>query len=85
MRLAIGFLALGFMLLAELSGKVIMYQQGLDSRIFDTEKISGGISAASLIAFGLMPWFLMVFGEKEDVVIQESLHQKNKMLALQCQ
>lgn len=85
MRLAIGFLALGFMLLAELGGRFVKYVEGLEVRIFDTDKISSGGFAASLVLFGLMPWFLMVFGEQEIVVSEKPLPQKNEPLSPQCQ
>jgi len=84
MRLAIGFLALGFMLLAEIAGRVVMYEEGLEMRIFDADKISGGAFAASLLLFGFMPWFLMVFGEREDVPAQTPLHPKEKPLNARC-
>jgi hypothetical protein len=80
MRLAIGFLALGFLLLAELGGEFVKYENGLEARIFDTDKISSGAFAASLVLFGLMPWLLMALGEQENVVAEEPLPQKKEQL-----
>jgi hypothetical protein len=68
MRLAIGFVALGCMLVAELVGGAVMYQEGQKERIGDSDKIAGGAFAASLLLFCLVPWLLIVTGNIEDVL-----------------
>lgn len=81
MRLAIGFLALGFMLFAELVGRVIMYEGGFKAGILDMDKIAGGAFSASLLLFSLMPWLLMVIGKQEDVQAQNALKENEPSTA----
>jgi hypothetical protein len=58
-RLAIGILALGFMLVAELAGGIFMYEKGWSEWIWETDYVVGGLGAGVLLMFGLMPFLLM--------------------------
>lgn len=65
-RLAIGALALVFMLFAELVGGVIMYEKGYRAWIWKTDLLAAVLGAAALITFGLMPWLLMLLERETD-------------------
>ncbi|KAE9373302.1 hypothetical protein N431DRAFT_438603 [Stipitochalara longipes BDJ] len=58
-RLAIGGLALAFMLMAELTGGVYMYEKGWTEWIWETDLVAGSLGASVLLLFGLMPFLLM--------------------------
>ena len=58
-RLAIGGMALAFMLVAELAGGVYLYEKGWTEWIWETDMLAGGLGAGVLLLFGLMPFLLM--------------------------
>jgi hypothetical protein len=58
-RLAIGGLALGFMLVAELLGGVWMYEKGWAEWIWETDPLAASLGASVLALFALMPFLLM--------------------------
>ncbi len=58
-RLAIGGLAMVFMVAAELVGGLVMYQTGWREWVWETDPVAGGAGIAVLLLFGLMPWLMM--------------------------
>jgi len=64
--LAIGGLALGFMLIAELLGGVWMYEKGWKEWIWETDLLAGSLGAGSLLLFALMPFLLMALESVTD-------------------
>jgi len=72
-RLAIGGLALVFMLAAELAGGVFMYERGWTEWIWETDYLAGGLGAGVLLLFGLMPFMLMGIEGKTDE-LEETYH-----------
>lgn len=69
MRLAIGFSALGCMLIVELVGGVLLYAEGWEERIGKHDKIARGAFAASLLLLGFLPWLLMATWRKEAILV----------------
>jgi hypothetical protein len=65
-RLAIGGLALVFMVLAELMGGVFMYEKGYTPWIWETDYRTAGANVLVMLLFGLMPLLLMQFEKKTD-------------------
>jgi hypothetical protein len=65
-RLAIGILALGFMLVAELAGGVLMYEKGWTEWIWETDPLAASAGAVVLLLFGLMPRLLMGLEKETD-------------------
>jgi hypothetical protein len=67
-RLAIGGLALVFMLVAELIGGVVMYEKGWTKWIWETDYVAGGLGAGVLMLFGLTPFLLMgIEGQTDEM------------------
>ncbi len=72
-RLAIGGLALLFMLVAELVGGMVLYEKGWTQWIWETDYLVGGLGAGVLLLFGLMPFLLMgVEGQTDEM--EETYH-----------
>jgi hypothetical protein len=59
LRLIIGFMALGHMLVAELVTGIIMYKKGWKEALMRRDPAAGSAFATALALFGLMPWILM--------------------------
>ena len=59
-RLAVGLLALMFLLVTEVVGRVIMYEEGWRRGKSQEDFMAVGAFTTSLIIFGLMPWILML-------------------------
>lgn len=76
-RLAIGLLALVFMLAAELLGGIFMYEKGYSEWIWETDPLAASLGACTLLLFGLMPTLLMVF-EPETDELGETYHGHEK-------
>jgi hypothetical protein len=72
-RLAIGGLALGFMLVGELLGGVWMYEKGWTEWIWETDLLAASLGAGVLVLFALMPLLLMAL-EGETDEIRETYH-----------
>jgi len=67
-RLAIGGLALVFMLMGELIGGMVMYEKGWTEWIWETDYVAGGLGAGVLLLFGLMPFLLMgIEGQTDEM------------------
>ena len=79
-RLAIGILALGFMLVAELAGGVLMYEKGWTAWIWETDPLAASAGAVVLLLFGLMPRLLMGLEKETDEMgdTKESYHGHEK-------
>ncbi len=60
LRLAIGLLGLGFMIVTELVGRIILYGTSWPHSMSKMEILAKGAFSACLIIFGLMPWLLML-------------------------
>jgi hypothetical protein len=65
-RLAIGGVALVFMLVAELLGGVLMYEEGWTEWVWETDPAAAGLGAVVLLLFGLLPLFLMAIEPETD-------------------
>lgn len=65
-RLAIGAVALVFMLIGELLGGIFMYEEGYTEWVWETDPTAAGLGALTLVLFGLMPYLLMVFEPVQD-------------------
>ena len=76
-RLAIGALALVFMLCAELVGGVVLYEKGYAAWIWETDAVAAGLGVISLSLYGLMPWLLMKV-EQETDEMRETYHGHEK-------
>ena len=72
-RLAIGGLALGFMLVAEFLGGVFLYEKGWSEWIWETDLLAGGLGAGVLLLFGLTPFLLMGVESRTDE-LEEAYH-----------
>lgn len=59
-RLAIGYLALVFMLIGELIGGVVMYEEGWREWYWETDSIAFGTFCVVMLFFATMPWILMI-------------------------
>ncbi len=77
MRLAIGFIALGCMLVVEFFGAIFLHEEGRKQRNRETDKIARGAFDASLLLFGLMPWLLMVTGDNERMPVLKGANQED--------
>ncbi|KAH6670605.1 hypothetical protein B0J14DRAFT_99586 [Halenospora varia] len=76
-RLAIGALALVFMLFAELMGGIVLYEKGITEWIWETDPLAAGLGATVLLLFGLMPMLLMSL-EQETNELGETYHGHEK-------
>ncbi len=65
-RLAIGGLALAFMVVAELLTAVVLYREGHGAWIFETDLPAGLAFGALLGAFTLLPIIMMAFESSAD-------------------
>lgn len=65
-RLAVGLLALVFMLCAELIGGIIMYEEGWQEWVWETDPLVASMGALALLLFGLMPLLMMAFEAETD-------------------
>jgi hypothetical protein len=65
-RLAIGGLAVGFMVLTEMVVALALYEEGVGAWILDTDAKAGAAFAGLLLAYGLMPTILMAFEHNPD-------------------
>jgi glucose uptake protein GlcU len=77
-RLAIGAVALVFMLIAELLGGIFMYEQGYSDWVWETDPLAASLGAVTLLLFGLMPTLLMVFEAETDELGETSHGHENK-------
>lgn len=77
-RLAIGGLALSFMMLAELAGGVYLYEKGWNEWIWETDLLAGGLGASVLLLFGLMPFLLMAIESTTDEIGETYHGHENK-------
>jgi hypothetical protein len=77
-RLAIGALALVFMLAAELLGGIVMYEKGWTEWVWETDPLAASMGAVTLLLFGLMPLLLMVFEAETDELGETSHGHENK-------
>jgi hypothetical protein len=59
LRLIIGFMAAGLMLVAELIGSIILYEGGWREVMIRRDPVVGSTFAFVLVLFGLMPWIFM--------------------------
>jgi hypothetical protein len=81
-RLAIGALALAFMLVAELAGGVFMYEKGWSKWIWETDLSAAGLGVGVLLLFGLMPLLLMGFeGQTDEMGETYHGHEKKPIVA----
>jgi hypothetical protein len=80
-RLAIGGLALAFMLVAELAGGVYLYEKGWAEWVWETDLVAGGLGAGVLLLFGLMPFLLMGIEGVTDEMGETSHGHENKTVA----
>ncbi|TVY49385.1 hypothetical protein LOCC1_G000856 [Lachnellula occidentalis] len=78
-RLAIGALAMVFMLCAELVGALVLYEKGcMDvAWIWQTDALAAVMGVGSLALYGLMPWLLMKV-EQESDGLGETYHGHEK-------
>jgi len=76
-RLAIGALALVFMLVAEVMGGAIMYEEGWAAWVWETDPLAAGGGALVLLLFGLMPLLLMGL-ERREGEMGETYHGHEK-------
>jgi hypothetical protein len=77
-RLAIGALALVFMLSAELVGGVILYEKGYAAWIWEANPLAAGLGAAVLVLYALMPWLLMRLEQETDEMGETYHGHENK-------
>ncbi len=80
-RLAIGGLALAFMLVAELAGGVYLYEKGWTEWVWETDLVAGGLGAGVLLLFGLIPFLLMGIERVTDEMGETSHGHENKTVA----
>jgi len=80
-RLAIGILALVFMVLAELGSGLLMYSQGWSSWVWETDPLAAGFGTISLLLFGLMPRILMVVENAKGSDKTSHGHEKKPVTA----
>lgn len=76
-RLAVGFVALLFMLAAELLGGLVLYEKGYTPWVWETDVSAASAGAAVLLLFGLMP-FLLMYLEKKTTGVKETYHGHEK-------
>lgn len=76
-RLAVGLVALVFMVGAELVGGLFMYEKGYSSWIWETDIYAASAGAVVLLLFGLMPLLLMGL-EKKTNEMGETYHGYEK-------
>jgi len=76
-RIAIGIVASIFMLLAELIGGLVLWGEGMQEWIWESNIVGAGMGIASLVLFSVMPLWLMQFEAKTDEM-GESKHGHEK-------
>ena len=80
-RLAIGGLALAFMLVAEGLGGLWMWEEGWREWIWETDLLAGGLGALVLAVFGLMPLLMMgIEGETDEMGETYHGHEKKAVV-----
>jgi hypothetical protein len=65
-RIGVGFLALGFLLAAELVVGAVLRGASAADALLNRDPVSGTAYYVSLLVFALMPWLLGRHGPKED-------------------
>jgi len=80
-RLAIGGLALIFMLNAELVAGVLMYEEGWTAWIWETDPVVNLAGSVGFLLFGLMPLLLMGLEEEFDARRKTSHGHEKKSVA----
>jgi len=64
-RLAIGFTGAGFMVCAELTGGIILWEEGYREWIWKTDLMGAAMGISSLACFAFMPLLLMRFEKRQ--------------------
>ncbi|KUJ11063.1 uncharacterized protein LY89DRAFT_595113 [Mollisia scopiformis] len=81
-RIAIGGVALGFLVIAELAGGIVLYERGVTKWVWETDPLAAGMGCLVLGLFGLMPALLMVFeGETDEMGETSHGHEKKSVAA----
>lgn len=76
-RIAIGLVAGVFMVIAELVGGFILWEEGYQKWIWETELLGAGLGIASLILFESMLWILMALEKAEKNSVNHEHGQKS--------
>jgi len=77
-RIAIGGVALAFMLIAEFAGGVFLYERGMTEWIWETDTLTASVGIVVLLLFGLMPAILMLFEAQTDEMGETSHGHEKK-------